>query len=60
MTDLLLCPTTTAPGEAQYYVVIWPHDNTYSILWRMWCSSRRWALQDAAQDFQPVLDSMTA
>ena len=24
----------------------------------MWCSSRRWALQDAAQDFNAVLNEM--
>lgn len=57
-TDLLLCPATVHPVEAQYYVVLWPHDGTYSILWRMWCSSLRWALQDAAQDFTEFLNEM--
>ena len=57
-TELLLCPTTTYHTEAQDYVVLWPHDGTYSILWKMWCSSRRWALQDAAQDFNAVLNEM--
>lgn len=57
-TELLLCPTTTHPTEAQDYVMLWPHNGTYSILWKMWCSSRRWALQDAAQDFNAVLNEM--
>ena len=57
-THLLLCPATVHSIEAQYYVVLWPHDGTYSILWRMWCSSLRWALQDAAQDFTAFLNEM--
>lgn len=57
-TQLLLCPTTTSPQQAQDYVVIWPYLGQCNILWRMWCSSLRWALQDAAQDFTPFLDEM--
>ena len=57
-TILLLCPTTTSKIEAQDYVIIWPHNGRYDILWRMWCSSLRWALQDAAQDFTSFLNEM--
>lgn len=58
MTELILCPTTTTNSEATDYVVLFPHHGTYHILWRMWCSSRRWAIQDAAQDFSAFLNEM--
>lgn len=58
MTDLLLCPAVTGAKEATTYIVLFPHDGRYSILWSMWCSSLRWALQDTAQDFKPFLDEM--
>lgn len=58
-TDLILCPSTTNfTQQAQNYYVLWPHDGTYSVLWAMWCSSRRWAIQDAAQDFTVALNDM--
>lgn len=58
MTDLIICPCTAHAPSATTYFVLWPHDGRYSILWSMWCSSLRWALQDAAQDFQSFLNEM--
>lgn len=58
MTDLIICPAIVNAPSATTYVVLWPHDGQYSILWSMWCSSLRWALQDAAQDFTQFLGEM--
>lgn len=57
-TDLIICPSNFYAPEATTYFVLWPHDGRYSILWSMWCSSLRWALQDAAQDFSSFLQEM--
>ena len=57
-TDLILCPATNTGEEATTYMMLWPHDGTYSILWAMWCSSRRWAIQDAACDFGQFFKEM--
>lgn len=57
-TDLILMPATTGNEQATTYMVLFPHDGRYSILWSMWCSSRRWAIQDCAQDFTQFLNDM--
>lgn len=58
MTDLILCPTSPTHATATNYVVVFPHDGRFHILWKMWCSSLRWALQDTAQDFKEFFDEM--
>ena len=57
-TELILCPATTKFQQATIYMVLWPHHRTYSILWSMWCSSRRWAIQDVTCDFKPFFQEM--
>lgn len=42
--------------EAGEYLVILPQEQT--ILWRMWCSSWRWANQDAYCDFDEPLNTL--
>ena len=44
--------------EAGDYLVVLPQHTGNIIIWSMWCSSLRWAVQDANCDFIDVLDTL--
>lgn len=44
--------------EAGDYMIFLPYNGQLLPLWRMWCSSLRWAIQDCYEDFETELQAM--
>lgn len=59
MISLILTPNFNfelKKREAGDYLIVLPQVSGNIIVWSMWCSSLRWAVQDANCDFNDVLD----